>query len=147
MHILSPIDGNINAHTPLIAAHDGESDGVATRRVLVIDDEMLIADTIVQILNKSGFQAKAAYNGKDAIEYAKTYRPATILSDVLMPQLDGVETAIAIRKQLPDIRIVLFSGQSATVEILERARALGYDFELLPKPIHPTELLRHLRAS
>jgi CheY-like chemotaxis protein len=64
-----------------------------------------------------------------------------------MPQIDGVETAIAIRKYLPKARIVLFSGQSATVEILERARALGHDFELLPKPIHPTELLKHLRAS
>ncbi len=127
--------------------HDGRADDTSLTRVLVIDDEMLIADTIVQILNRNGFQAHAAYNGKDAIESARLTRPQTVLSDVLMPQLDGVETAIAIRRDLPSARIVLFSGQSATVEILERARALGHDFELLPKPIHPTELLRHLRAS
>jgi CheY-like chemotaxis protein len=139
----NPVNPLSSAQT---APTDGHKDGAVIRRVLVVDDEMLIADTIVQILNRNGFQAKAAYSGKDAIESAKLYKPTTILSDVLMPQIDGVETAIAIRQYLPDSRIVLFSGQSATVEILERARAMGYDFELLPKPIHPTELLRHLRA-
>jgi len=116
-------------------------------KVLVVDDEVIIADTIVQILNRNGFQAHAVYNGRDAIESARTNQPNTVLSDVLMPHFDGVETAIAIRAFCPDTRIVLFSGQAATVEILERARAQGHDFELLPKPIHPVELLKHLRAS
>lgn len=116
-------------------------------KVLVVDDEVIIADTIVQILNRNGFQAKAVYNGRDAIEAARTTKPNTVLSDVLMPHFDGVETAIAIRAVCPETRIVLFSGQAATVEILERARAQGHDFELLPKPIHPVELLKHLRAS
>jgi CheY-like chemotaxis protein len=118
-----------------------------TATVMVVDDEVIIADTIVQILNRNGFQAHAVYNGRDAIESARLTRPNTVLSDVLMPHIDGVETAIAIRAVLPDTRIVLFSGQAATVEILERARAQGHDFELLPKPIHPVELLKHLRAS
>jgi CheY-like chemotaxis protein len=140
-----------NSHSRIIgsvsAANDSRADKSAAPRVLVVDDEMLIADTIVQILNKNGFQAHAAYNGKDAIESARLTKPETVLSDVLMPQIDGVQTAIAIREYCPDARIVLFSGQSATVEILERARALGHDFELLPKPIHPTDLIKHLRAS
>jgi hypothetical protein len=58
-----------------------------------------------------------------------------------------VEAAIAIQKFLPDTRIVLFSGQAATVEILARARGRGYHFELLAKPLHPTQLLKHLRQS
>ncbi len=115
--------------------------------VLVVDDEIIIADTIVQILNRSGFQAIAAYNGRDAIESARQNTPHTVLSDVMMPLLDGVEAAIAIRGLCPEARIVLFSGQAATVEILERARVRGYDFELLPKPIHPTELLKYLSAT
>ena len=64
-----------------------------------------------------------------------------------MPQVDGVEAAIAIRKHCPDTRIVLFSGQAATVEILARARQRGYQFELLAKPLHPTQLIKHLRES
>ena len=115
--------------------------------VLVVDDEALIADTIVMILNRNGFVAEAVYSGTQAIEAARRSRPELVLSDVLMPQVDGVEAAIQIREILPETRIVLFSGQSATVEILARARARGHEFELLPKPIHPTKLIERLREG
>lgn len=114
-------------------------------RILVVDDERVIADTLVHILNRNGFIAEAAYDGEEAIEKAKGHCPELVLTDVLMPKIDGVETAIAIRQHCPETRIVLFSGQSATVEILARARARGHTFELLPKPIHPIDLIKHLR--
>ena len=114
-------------------------------RVLVVDDEALIADTIAQILNRSGFIAEAVYGGKEAIEAARRITPEIVLSDVLMPHVDGVEAAIAIKKFLPETRIVLFSGQAATVEILARAHTRGYHFELLAKPLHPTQLIKYLR--
>jgi CheY-like chemotaxis protein len=117
----------------------------APRRVLVVDDEALIADTIVEILKRHGFEATAVYGGQAAIDTASTLKPDLVLSDVLMPHIDGVEAAIAIREMLPETRILLFSGQSATVEILSRARARGHDFQLLPKPIHPTQILKHLQ--
>ncbi len=119
----------------------------APTRILVVDDEPLIADTIVEILNRSGFIADAAYGGKEAIEAARRIHPELILSDVLMPHIDGVEAAIAIQKFLPGVRIVLFSGQAATVEILARARSRGYHFELLAKPLHPTQLIKHLQKA
>jgi CheY-like chemotaxis protein len=114
-------------------------------RILVVDDEKVIADTIVQILNQNGFIAEAAYGGQEAIDKARRDCPELVLSDVLMPKVDGVEAAIAIRELCPDTRIILFSGQAATVEILARARERGHTFELLPKPIHPTQLIKHLR--
>jgi CheY-like chemotaxis protein len=120
---------------------------IAPTRILVVDDEPLIADTIVQILNRSGFIAEAAYGGREAIDAARRITPELILSDVLMPHIDGVEAAIAIQKFLPETRIVLFSGQAATVEILARARKRGYQFELLAKPLHPTQLIKHLRQD
>lgn len=136
---------NVQTPTPV---SDGESTvREAFPRVLVVDDETLIADTIVQILNRSGFIAEAAYGGKEAIELARRNSPDLVISDVLMPHVDGVEAAIAIQKFLPDTRIVLFSGQAATVEILARARTRGYHFELLAKPLHPTELIKHLRQK
>jgi CheY-like chemotaxis protein len=116
-------------------------------RILVVDDEKVIADTIVQILNRNGFIAEAAYGGQEAIDKARRHCPEIVLSDVLMPQVDGVEAAITIRKHCPDTRIILFSGQAATVEILARARERGHSFELLPKPIHPTQLIKHLREN
>jgi CheY-like chemotaxis protein len=127
-------DGNATFDTPL-------------PRILVVDDEAIIADTIVQILNRNGFTAVAAYGGVEAVETARSMTPEVVLSDVLMPYLDGVEAAIAIQKFLPGTRIVLFSGQAATVEILARARERGYHFELLAKPLHPIQLIKHLRQS
>ncbi len=134
---------------PLIAPEVSTSNGAGQEapspRILVVDDEVLIADTIVQILNRNGFIAEAAYSGAEAIQQASRHCPELVLSDVMMPNVDGVEAAIAIREHCPDTRIVLFSGQAATVEILARARQRGHDFELLPKPIHPTQLIKHLR--
>ncbi len=128
---------------------DAEAPGTEAppTHVLVVDDEPIIANTIVQILNRSGFIAEAAYGGKEAIEAAQRTRPELVLSDVLMPNIDGVEAAIAIQKFLPNTRIVLFSGQAATVEILARVRRLGYHFELLAKPLHPIQLIKHLRKE
>ena len=136
-----------NAQNPALDAEDEALIDIPLPRILVVDDEALIANTIVQILNRSGFIAEAAYGGLEAIEAARRISPEIILSDVLMPHLDGVEAAIAIQKFLPETRIVLFSGQAATVEILARARARGYHFELLAKPLHPTQLIKHLRNA
>ncbi len=136
-----------NARNPALDAADEATIDSPLPRILVVDDEALIANTIVQILNRSGFIAEAAYGGQEAIEAARRISPEIILSDVLMPHLDGVEAAIAIQKFLPETRIVLFSGQAATVEILARARARGYHFELLAKPLHPTQLIKHLRNA
>ena len=130
---------------PHLSSEDESDRNTPAPRILVVDDEALIADTIVQILNRNGFIAEAVYSGKEAIERAHRYCPELVLSDVLMPNVDGVEAAIEIRKLCPETRIVLFSGQAATVEILARARERGHTFELLPKPIHPTQLIKHLR--
>lgn len=144
MHLLSYDPASF---PPSGFSHSGSSEerDRPTLRILVVDDEILIADTIVQILNRNGFIAEAAYSGEQAIESARRHCPELVLSDVLMPQIDGIESAIAIRQLCPDTRIILFSGQAATVEILDRARARGYDFELLAKPIHPTLLIERLR--
>ena len=136
-----------NLNTSVIHADGEDRCEVPLPRILVVDDEVLIADTICQILNRSGFVAEAVYGGEEAIEAAHRLSPELVLSDVLMPHVDGVEAAIAIQKFLPDTRIVLFSGQAATVEILDRARDRGYSFELLAKPLHPTQLIKHLRES
>jgi CheY-like chemotaxis protein len=115
------------------------------QRVLVVDDEQLIAQSLRDILSRAGFEAVFALSGTEAIELAEQICPDIVISDVIMSDLDGVQTAIRIRRCCPDARILLFSGQAATSDILERARAEGHDFELLPKPIHPSRLLAALR--
>ena len=144
---LLPNDSRENSLTTASLPEGDRARATLSTRILVVDDEPLIADTIVQILNRNGFIAEAAYGGREAIEAARLTSPELILSDVLMPHIDGVEAAITIQKFLPDARIVLFSGQAATVEILARARQRGYQFELLAKPLHPTQLIKHLHQD
>jgi CheY-like chemotaxis protein len=115
-------------------------------KVLVADDERVIADTLTMILNQSGFDARAVYSGEKALELAPTFQPDMLISDVIMADLNGIDAAIRIRELLPGIKILLFSGQAATADLLEKARTQGYEFEILAKPVHPQDLLTRLRA-
>ena len=115
-------------------------------KVLVADDERVIADTLAMILNQSGFEARAVYSGEKALAEAAVFRPNMLISDVIMADLNGIDAAIRIREVLPGIKILLFSGQAATADLLQKARAQGYEFEILAKPVHPQDLLRRLRA-
>jgi len=117
----------------------------AKPRVLVVDDEHVIADTLAIILNQAGFNASAVYTGTDAVELARSEKPNLIISDVIMPDMNGIEAAILIRGFLPACKILLFSGQAATADLLESARARGHEFEILAKPVHPQDLLAKLR--
>ncbi len=115
-------------------------------RVLVADDERVIADTVTMILNQSGFEARAVYSGEKALEMVTSFEPNMLISDVIMADLNGIDAAIKIRRLLPEIKILLFSGQAATADLLEKARAEGHEFEILAKPVHPQDLLNRLRA-
>lgn len=115
-------------------------------KVLVVDDEHVIADTLAMILNQSGFDARAVYSGEKALELASTFAPDMLITDVIMADLNGIDAAIRIRAMLPQIKILLFSGQAATADLLEKARAQGYEFEILAKPVHPQDLLSKLRG-
>ena len=115
-------------------------------RVLVVDDEQVIADTLAKILDMNGYDASAVYTGSAAVESAKTLQPDLIISDVIMPDMNGIEAAINIRGFLPGCKILLFSGQAATADLLENARAQGHEFEILAKPVHPSDLLAKLRS-
>src|ERR1700689_5965252 len=105
-------------------------DSSRKQRVLVVDDELLIAQSLREILLRAGFDAVFALSGNEAIELAEQICPDIVISDVIMPDLDGVQTAISIQRSCPDARILLFSGQAATSDILERARAEGHNFDL-----------------
>jgi CheY-like chemotaxis protein len=130
---------------PLWNETESEQPRHARPRVLVVDDQKLIADTIAEILEGAGFHALAAYDGWTALEAAPAFKPDYLLTDVLMPRMNGVQLAIAIRRNYPGVRILLFSGQAGTTELMHESRKQGYDFELIAKPIHPLKLIEHLK--
>lgn len=113
--------------------------------ILVVDDESRIAETLVMILNTRDYAAEATHDGASALEICRQRLPDLVVTDVVMPGMNGIELAIAIRRQFPGCRLLLFSGQAETLEILEDAKRLGYDFELLAKPIHPEEFLKKVK--
>ncbi len=115
-------------------------------RVLVVDDERLIADTITDILEGAGFDAMAAYDGWSALETAANAHPDYVLSDILMPTMNGVELAITMQKLYPAARILLFSGQAGISQILLDGQKKGFEFKLIPKPIHPFKLIELLKS-
>jgi DNA-binding response OmpR family regulator len=109
--------------------------------VLVVDDEAVIADTLAMILEQSGIRALVAYDGESALAIANTVPPDLLLTDVAMPGMSGIDLAIAIRHSLPKCKILLFSGQASSMDLLGTARDAGQNFTILAKPLHPTELL------
>jgi CheY-like chemotaxis protein len=115
-------------------------------RVLVIDDEKFVADTLVMILQESGLHALAAYNGPAALAQADSFRPTVVISDVIMPGMNGIEVCAAIQAKYPDCHILLFSGQAATTDLVQEARTKGFTWELLAKPVDPEDLISKLES-
>jgi DNA-binding response OmpR family regulator len=115
--------------------------------VLIVDDEVVIADTLAAILRQSGFTAMAAYRGSTALEIAYINPPDLLLTDVAMPGMNGIELAIAIRRSFPCCKILLFSGQASTADLLAGANHAGHDFTSLQKPLHPRELLARISET
>jgi DNA-binding response OmpR family regulator len=109
--------------------------------VLVVDDESAIADTLTEILSRSGYAAMTAYDATEALESALVTPPEMLITDVILPGMSGIELAIKMRRIFPDCKILLFSGQAATVDLLASANGAGHHFNLLSKPIHPKDLL------
>ena len=117
------------------------------RRILVVDDEPVIADTLVTILNGNGFSAQAAYDGASALDLVALSPPDLLITDVSMPGMNGIDLAIKVRELFPDCKVLLFSGHAATAGLLNDVIPAGHHFELLSKPLHPRDLLDRLNGS
>jgi CheY-like chemotaxis protein len=111
--------------------------------VYVVDDEEVIASTLALILSFNGLSTQAFTQPFLALQAARSNAPDLLISDVVMPQMSGVELAIQVKKQCPDCKVLLISGQVYRVEY-ELARENG--FALLTKPVHPTDLLKQIQT-
>jgi DNA-binding NtrC family response regulator len=114
--------------------------------VLVVDDEPLIANTLVAILRKQNYVAHAAYNAEDALAMAQINPPDYLVTDILMPKMSGIDLAIAIKEFIPDCKVLLFSGHANAIHLEDDPRCAAYDFPLLSKPLHPDVLLANLAS-
>jgi DNA-binding NtrC family response regulator len=118
---------------------------LAVARVFVVDDEPEIASTLATILRTHGFKVRFFLSPLEALEASRTGELDLLISDVAMPGSSGIELAIKIKEIRPQCKVLLFSGQAQTADLLKKARDEGYDFQLLTKPVHPTTLLARIR--
>ena len=115
--------------------------------LLIIDDEPIVADSLAKVVQVFGFHATVSYSGEQAVELARTHRFDWLITDVVMPGMNGIETAILVRELQPDCRILLVSGEPSTEAILQSAQEKGHIFEIIAKPFPPQLLLDTLRKS
>jgi CheY-like chemotaxis protein len=114
--------------------------------IFVVDDEPIICETLAAILSDAGYEAIPFTDGSLAVAAATETNPNLLISDVMMPNMNGVELAIHFQNFHPACKILLFSGAAATSDLLVNARLRGYDFDLLTKPVHPVKLLEKLQG-
>jgi DNA-binding NtrC family response regulator len=114
--------------------------------ILVVDDEQLVADSLVQILNMFGFNACSLYSGSHAVDRAATAAFDVLITDVVMAGMTGIDAAIEVCKILPNCRVLLVSGNARTTTMLQDAHERGQAFDILAKPVHPLVIIDNLKA-
>jgi CheY-like chemotaxis protein len=114
-------------------------------RVFVVDDEPIIGFTLSTILESSGYTARSFSDPLEALRAAETNCPDYLISDVMMPVLNGIDLGIQFKAIYPKVKVLLFSGVSSA-HLREDAKGTAHDFDILAKPIHPKDLLSAVRA-
>lgn len=111
--------------------------------IVVVDDDAIVRKTLVSLLERGGHTVRSAANGRDVRLMVKAVPPEIIVTDLIMPEIDGLSLIAEIRAAVPDIRIVAFSGggRASNPDILEAAVAMGAH-AILRKPITKEILLQ-----
>jgi DNA-binding NtrC family response regulator len=115
-------------------------------RIFVVDDDPEIARMLSVILQLSLFNAIPYTDPRAALEAARAEPPDYLISDILMPEMSGIELAILMKNEIPACKVLLFSGQVGAPGLITNAREAGHDFILVQKPIHPTKLVEAIRS-
>jgi CheY-like chemotaxis protein len=116
------------------------------KTILVVDDEPPLADTLATIFQRAGYTASAVYSCEEALSRIAASQPSLIISDVVMPGMNGIAFARTLRVSYPDCPILLFSGNADTQELLDAAQQEGHVFEVLAKPVPPSQMLAKVAA-
>jgi DNA-binding response OmpR family regulator len=112
-----------------------------SRKILIVDDEVKVAETLELIFSTRGYEVRAAHSAEEAIETVAVWRPELALVDVMLPRMNGIDFGIALKANYPSCVLLLFSGHPGTSALLEGARSDGHNFDILAKPLHPAYIL------
>jgi DNA-binding response OmpR family regulator len=110
-------------------------------RILIVEDEKVVADTLGQILAANGYEIHVVYSAEDAISLVASWTPDVAILDVMLPKMNGIELAVILKENLAACHVLLFSGQPSVESLMQKASNEGHQFEILAKPVHPTVML------
>lgn len=118
------------------------------QKVLVVDDDHLVADTLRMLFSASGFESEACYSAEEALRCARSFAPALMLCDVSMPGQNGLQLAAAIHREMPECQMIMLTAylsNAATVEL--EALRLNRPLPVLNKPCPPELLLKTVEET
>ncbi len=116
-------------------------------RVLVVDDDRLVADTLCLIYKINGFDSQASYSAQDGFERAKSFEPNLVLCDVTLPEESGLDLTDRMHEILPSARMLLLTAYASNAAYVRaHSRRVRRPIKLLSKPCRPDDLLRESRA-
>jgi DNA-binding NtrC family response regulator len=118
-------------------------DRLVRAKLLVVDDEKVIADTLVMIFLQHGYDARAVYSAEQALEAIVDWRPAVAIVDIILPQMNGIELANVLRAQEPSMEVLLITGQIVGDLLAERLDQAGHRFDVLMKPVQVPALIEN----
>src|SRR5262245_20498213 len=110
------------------------------QQILVADDDMTARDGLRALLSAWGFEVRTAGDGREALDRVSVEPPALVITDVVMPKMDGLELLTAIRHDQPRVPVIVITGQGDDDTLLSASRKGAYGY--LSKPLD----LRRLRS-
>ena len=112
------------------------------QKILLIDDDPLVRRTIERILQKNGYQVHLAADGLEGLRTFRTLQPDLVITDLIMPVKEGLDTIRLLRTWSPEAKIIAISGggRVANTDLLAEAAVLGASV-VIAKPFEPDELL------
>jgi DNA-binding NtrC family response regulator len=122
---------------------EGENAQVVRTRILVIDDNEQVRSMLGQMLTKRGFEIEVAPNGENAAEMHRRKAFEVVITDIIMPGKEGLETIGEFRRLFPDVKIIAISGggRIGLAHYLETAKRIGAH-KTMAKPFRSAELVR-----
>lgn len=115
------------------------------QRILVIDDDVMVRETITHILETRGYEVIGAEDGDVGLDKFRTAAPDLVITDIIMPNKEGIQTIIAIRNEQPDAKIIAISGggRIGSADFLKIALLLGAA-DVISKPFDPDDFVTRI---
>src|SRR5437870_8735089 len=113
----------------------------ATERILIVEDDAAARMGLEQLVKSWGFIAESAADGEEALQKVTTFRPAIVITDLVMPGMDGLDLLRALQQQGADVTTLLLTAQGTVETAVEAMKEGAYDYLTKPIEIHRLKML------